>query len=108
MPRFTWWDHRGSLEWIVREFPKARRISAVDVYWFDDSGSGSCRAPKSWKLFYRQTDAWKEVPSPSDYGVSPNRYNHVAFSPVETTALRLEAQLQPQFSSGILEWKILP
>jgi hypothetical protein len=30
----------------------------------------------------------------------------VEFPAVETTALRLEVQLQRQFSGGILEWKI--
>jgi hypothetical protein len=30
----------------------------------------------------------------------------VTFQPVETTALRIEVQLQLEFSGGILEWKV--
>jgi hypothetical protein len=37
----------------------------------------------------------------SEFGV-----NRVTFTPVTTTALRLEVQLQPKFSGGILEWRM--
>ena len=40
IPRFTWWDHRGTVEWIQREFAKSRKVSAVEVYWFDDGPGG--------------------------------------------------------------------
>jgi len=30
----------------------------------------------------------------------------VTFNPVETQALRLEVQLQPEWSGGILEWRV--
>ena len=36
-----------------------------------------------------------------DYGVTANQYDRVAFAPVNTTALRLEVKLQPEFSAGI-------
>jgi len=32
-----------------------------------------------------------------------DQFNRVTFTPVTTTALRLEVQLQPKFSGGILE-----
>jgi hypothetical protein len=38
--------------------------------------------------------------------VKPDTYNRVNFKPVRTPALRLEVQLQPDFSGGILEWKV--
>jgi hypothetical protein len=38
--------------------------------------------------------------------VQANRYNAVEFEPVKTTGLRLEAKLQPNYSGGILEWKV--
>lgn len=40
------------------------------------------------------------------YGVEMDRFNRVAFDPVETKALRIEVQLQPDWSGGILEWKV--
>jgi hypothetical protein len=35
-----------------------------------------------------------------------DRYNRAAFTPVETTALRIEVQLKENLSAGILEWKV--
>jgi hypothetical protein len=106
IPRFTWWDHTGTTEWIARPFDKPTKVSAVSVYWFDDTrNGGGCRVPKSWRLVYQSGGEWKPVEGAATFGTSLDKYNHVAFTPVTTTALRIEVQLQPQFSGGILEWK---
>lgn len=34
-----------------------------------------------------------------------NQYNKVTFAPLTTVALRVEVQLQPGFSGGVLEWR---
>jgi DUF1680 family protein len=107
LPRFTWWDHRGTQEWVQYDFPSARKVSAVAVYWFDDQRlNRQCRTPQSWRLLYKSGDAWKPVETDGPYGTAADKYNRVAFTPVETTALRIEVQLKPQFSGGILEWKV--
>jgi hypothetical protein len=80
----------------------------VEVYWFDDTGRGRCRTPQSWKLLYRDGDAWKPVPTDGEFPVAKDRYNRLEFAPLTTDALRIEAQLQPEFSAGILEWRVLP
>ena len=105
-PRFTWWDHKGTTEWVEWGFPKSRKVSAVDIYWFDDTGKGACRVPTGWKLFYRVGESWKQVENVKDFGVKPDTYNKVAFKTVQAEGLRLEVQLQPGFSGGILEWKV--
>jgi hypothetical protein len=105
IPRFTWWPRTGSQEWVVRQFDAPRTVAAVEVYWFDDTGHGGCRVPRSWRLFYRDGKEWKPVGGASEFAVAKDRYNKVTFAPVTTTALRLEAQLQPGVSGGILEWK---
>jgi DUF1680 family protein len=106
IPRFTWWDHTGTSEWIARPFDKPTKVKAVSVYWFDDAhNGGGCRVPKSWHLLYQSGGQWKPVDGTSDFGTALDRYNHVTFPPVTATALRIEVQLQPQFSGGILEWK---
>ncbi|HWQ93464.1 MAG TPA: beta-L-arabinofuranosidase domain-containing protein [Clostridia bacterium] len=105
LPRFTWWPRTGSTEWIVRQFKSPTRVTAAQLYWFDDSGAGACRAPQSWRLYYLDGQRWKPVEKPSPYGTALNQYNQVTFTPVTTTALKLEVQLPPNFSSGILEWK---
>jgi DUF1680 family protein len=107
IPRFTWWPHRGSAEWVQYDFDTPRTVSSVDVYWFDDSQSkGQCRAPASWKLLYRDGDTWREVPDASSFGVELDRLNRVRFAPVTTDGLRIEVQLQDKLCAGILEWRV--
>ncbi len=104
IPRLTWWDHRGTREWVQADFPAAREVSEIGVYWFDDTGVGECRLPKAWRLLYQDGDKWKPVAS----GASPTKdaWNRLKFAPVKTTALRLEVDLQPDFSGGVLEWSV--
>jgi hypothetical protein len=106
IPRFTWWDHRGTSEWVQYDFGKARRVSAVEVYWFDDTGKGQCRVPQSWRLLYQDGERWFPVADASAYTTATDRYNKVTFKFVQTTGLRIDSHLQPTFSGGILEWKV--
>jgi hypothetical protein len=91
---------------VQYDFDEPRWVGGASVYWFDDTGRGRCRVPARWRLLHRQGDAWTPVPAPSAYGVETDAWNRVEFDPIETTALRLEVQLQPGFSGGILEWRI--
>jgi len=104
---FDFWPHKGSLEWIVYEFPEPTTVKAVKVWWFDDTGTGECRVPVSWRVLYR-TDAnnWVPVPNPSAYEIRKTGPVRVSFDPITTTALRLEVQLQPNFSAGVYEWEV--
>ncbi|MEE8468525.1 MAG: beta-L-arabinofuranosidase domain-containing protein, partial [Planctomycetota bacterium] len=61
LPRLTFWDHRGTLEWLEVVFPEPRQLSASAVYWFDDTGIGACRVPASWRLSYRDRGRWRPV-----------------------------------------------
>ncbi len=106
IPRFTWWDHRGTSEWVQYDFGRPTKVSKASVYWFDDTGRGQCRVPQSWKLLYRQGQEWKPVNSPAQFGTAKDQFVEVGFAPVETDALRIEVQLQPDFSGGILEWRV--
>lgn len=106
IPRFTWWDHRGSAEWVQYDFDNTTSVSSVEVYWFDDSGRGDCRVPKSWRLLYKHKDQFKPVNNPGTFGVERDRFNKVTFDSVKAEALRIEVKLQKNFSGGILEWKV--
>jgi hypothetical protein len=106
IPRFTWWEHRGTSEWVQFDFPKTREVSKVAVYWFDDTGVGECRLPQSWRLLYRTAAEWKPVTVISGGKPSRDQWNELQFQPVDTSALRLEVQLQPGFSGGVLEWRV--
>jgi hypothetical protein len=106
IPRFTWWDRRGTREWVQYDFTQPRRVSTVEIYWFDDAPGGGCRAPQSWTLHVKEGETWKPVESASGFGTKLHTFNHVTFQAVQTQGLRLEAQLQPGYSAGILEWKV--
>jgi len=107
IPRFTWWDHRGTAEWVQYDFDKPAKVSTVQVFWWDERRiNAHCRVPQSWRLLYQAGGEWKPVPGASAYGVEMDRFNRVTFDPVETKALRMEVQLQSDWSGGILEWKV--
>jgi DUF1680 family protein len=108
IPRMTWWDHKGTTEWVSYRFPKVREVSAAEVYWFDDTGIGGCRVPAEWKLLWLDGAEWKPVKLAKDsmFGTALDAFNKVRFEPVSTRELRLEVKLRPGFSGGILEWTL--
>jgi len=103
---FHWWPEKGSTEWVEYQFEAPSSVSEVEVYWLDDTGSGECRLPASWRVLYKEGDVWKPVEPTGPYGTEKDQYNKVGFKPVTTSALRLEVTLQPQWSAGIQEWKL--
>ncbi len=104
LPRFTWWDRKGTTEWVEYTFDRPREASKVEVYWFAD-GAG-CAPPASWRLLYKDGDTWKPVEDGSGFGTAVDQFNAVKFKPAKTTGLRIEAKLREGVSSGILEWKV--
>jgi DUF1680 family protein len=106
-PDFDFWPHKGTAEWIGYEFEKPTRVQSVSVSWFDDTGSGECRLPTSWRVLYRDASGeWQSAKSTSDYAIRKRDPVKVTFDPVTTTALRLEIQLPPKFSAGLYEWQV--
>jgi len=103
---FHWWPKKDSTEWVQYDFPAAATVSESSVYWFDDTGQGGCRVPRNWRILYKRGEQWVPVETRDAYGLAKDAYNTVRFSPVDTTALRLEVGLPEAFSSGIQEWKV--
>jgi DUF1680 family protein len=118
---FDWWPRNGCPssagaaaqarncsdgEWIEMAFAKPGTVSEVQVYWFDDTGRGGVRVPKSWRLLYKDGADWKPVAAQREFGVAKDAYNTVRFTPVTTTALRIELVMQPNVSAGVQEWKV--
>jgi hypothetical protein len=50
---------------------------------------------------------WKLADGASGHETKKDTYNRAAFTPTEALGLRIEAQLQPDFSGGILSLKII-
>lgn len=76
--------------WVEYEFKKPVTIATADVYFADDKRF--CRLPSSWRVVYRDGSQWKAVAARGAYGVAKDRFNHVAFDPVTTTAVRIEVE----------------
>jgi hypothetical protein len=105
--RFTWWPRKGSTEWVQYEFDTPMVISETAVYWFDDTPTkGGCKLPKSWRLLYLHGKEWKPVAGVSGYPVAKDAFCGAWFEPIATSAVRLEVQLEKDYSGGILEWRV--
>lgn len=104
---FDWWDHKGTTEWIAYEWDQPVTVSGVEVYWFDDTGTGGCKVPASWHVEYLDDGEWRQVGGSPKYGVTLDQFNRALFDEVTTTGLRLVVELQENWSAGICEWRVL-
>ena len=105
-PYLHWWPKKGSTEWVEYDFSEEKTVGKAEVYWFDDTGSGECRVPASWRVLYKEGDDWKPVEHTTPYEIRKDQFNVVRFRPVKTTALRLEVVLAPDFSAGLFTWNV--
>lgn len=107
MDYYHWWPKKNSTEWITYEFPKPSKVSSSTVYWFDDEPWGGCRVPQSWKLYYKdEQGGWTPVSAVGTYGTKKGVPNTVEFTPVQTTAMKLEVVLPKDNSAGVFEWEV--
>ena len=118
VPLFTWTGLRGTREWVQYDFAAPQQVSSVEVYWGERPAEAGRRGgnnaaaaipvklPASWSVQYRDGEQWKEVKTSGPYGIAADRFNHVSFDPVTTPGLRLVAQLAPDATAGIYEWRV--
>lgn len=96
--------HKGTTEWLLFEWDDMQALSSVKVYWYDDSGRGDARVPKSWKALYRDAQgAFQPVQNHNPYGTDIDKFNQVEFTPVSTHALKIEITLEEKWTSGVQE-----
>ncbi|MFC1553038.1 glycoside hydrolase family 127 protein [candidate division KSB1 bacterium] len=106
VPFYHWWPHKGTTEWVQLSFDDTKEVSTVEVYWFDDTGRGECRLPKSWRILYRDGREWKPVTAKGEYEVEIDTFNKVEFEPIEVRSLRIEIDSQERWAGGIHELRI--
>lgn len=103
-----WWPNFGTAEWVEMNFDQPYEVSQIKFFWFDDLDlNAGCRIPKSYKVYYKAGEKWTEVTPLNGYPNDRDQYNVVDIEPVETVGLRLEMQLEQEFSSGIQEWVVV-
>jgi hypothetical protein len=106
-PFFNWWQKHGTTEWVQYNFKKRQMVSETSVYWLEISHHDAhIRVPESWRLLYKKGDIWLPVLNRTPYSIFKDQYNQVLFDPIKTNALRIEVKLQPEYSGGIIEWKV--
>jgi len=124
---FRWpMEEAGERQWVQYLFERPAEVSSVEVYWYDEKGSGTmttwydgepwpgCWVPESWRLYYRDGGGrWQPVEAKGDYGTERNQYNRLAFTPVKTRSLRIVARRKKSFPGrdevypmGIREWVV--
>lgn len=106
IPRFTWWDHKGTEEWVQYTFKETRTFQKCRVYWFDDEPRGGVRLPASWKLQVKVGEVWEDVQPEGAYPIVKDGWSDVSFRPIGGTQIRLVAKLKEGFSAGVLEWEV--
>jgi len=107
---FTWFERRGSREWVEYQFSAPKRIASSEVYW---AGSGdesdrraAVRLPESWWIEYWDGSRWQRPPGVSSYPVNAGGVSHVSFTPVTSSRFRLVAQLRENSGGGLFEWRV--
>lgn len=107
IPYYHTWPKQAGTEWITYTFPKEMKVSACTLYWFDDGPWGGCRVPKAWRILYRDSNGkWTPVKHITPYDCVKGEGNMVQFTPVTTTALKLEIDQPNEFSTGVFEWEV--
>lgn len=101
---FHWWPNSNQTEWISYTFDKPYSISKSKIFWFSDGGD--CKAPQRWRLYYMKDGEWTLVNNKNEYGIQLDIINTTDFTPVTTTAVKIEIDLPKDCSSGIHEWII--
>jgi hypothetical protein len=83
---------QGKPAWVEYEFKAPTEISSAQTYFVDDRRF--CRLPASWRILYKDGNAWKPVLNDGAYPISKDAFSVVSFKPVTTTAVRLEVAPQ--------------
>ena len=103
---FHWRPSVPGPHWVECRFDERAKVEFVEVYWFDDTDNEDVPFPSAWRVLHEEDSAWKPVVPRGPYGVARHAFNTVCFEPVTTDALRLELELPPNVSGGIIEWRI--
>lgn len=98
------WPRRGT-QWVQYEWTQPISTKQIEVYWWDDRRG--VRLPKACRVKYWDGKELVAVANASGLGVAGDKFNVTTFDEVTTTRLRLEMDSDGEFSTGVLEWRVL-
>jgi len=106
-PYYHWWPKNGGTEWISYTFKAPATVSSSTIYWFDDQPWGGCSVPKAWRILYKNAEGeWVPVQGAGNYPTVKGAACEVNFTPVTTSAVKLEVDLPEERSAGLYEWEV--
>ncbi|MHC4504048.1 MAG: TolB family protein, partial [Planctomycetota bacterium] len=105
-PNHSFWPRKGGEEWMSVDLGERRKVSSVQVYWFDDQPRGGCTIPESWRLEYKKDGKWHAVRGATPYAVRKDAYNTLRFAEVATSGLRIVMKCRAGKSGGVQRWRI--
>lgn len=98
------WPRTGT-QWVQYDWSKPISTDAIAVYWWDDHQG--VRLPSAARLLYWNGEKFVPAETSGQLGVARDQFNTLSFKEVTTDKLRLEIDGTGEFSTGILEWKVL-
>ena len=98
------WPQHGT-QWVEYDWSQPISTKEIDVYWWDDHRG--VRLPKACRLKYWNGNDFVLVPNAVGLGVAGDFFNTTTFDEITTSKLRLEMDGDGDYSTGILQWRVL-
>jgi DUF1680 family protein len=98
------WPRRDT-QWVQYEWSQPISTKLVEVYWWDDRQG--VRLPKASRLQFWDGTQFVAVTNAVGLGVEGDKFNVTTFNEVTTAKLRLEMDGDGEYSTGVLEWRVL-
>ena len=98
------WPNTGT-QWVEYDWSRPISTKQIEVYWWDDRQG--VRLPKACRVAFWNGNNFIEITNASGLGVEADKFNVTTFPEVTTTRLKLGMAGNKNFSTGILEWRVL-
>ena len=110
MLHFSFWPRKGTTEWVQYDLPSAETLGDMSVYWLDDEATnGGCRLPRKVTVKVRAAkDAPWQIVEGASVEIAKDKPCAIRLpqSSVKAQAIRLEIDLRPGVSAGLLDWSL--
>lgn len=103
--RWTAYESPNESDWLEIDFGKSQRVGRIELGLYDDRGG--VQTPAAYQVQYWEGDAnaWRDAPAQRRSPAQPvgGQFNEVAFTPVETTKVRIVFTHRGRSQSGVTE-----
>lgn len=100
----NWHGDQGGHAWVEYDWEEPVVLTEADAYYFKDGG-GNFKPASVYYEYKDESGNWKTFENVAGLGVEINTYNKTTFSPVVTTAIRMNMK-PATVGCGVLEWQV--